>query len=111
MRRLPVTDFGTDVQGIRLYGDKNRQLEPSEVRVAFPGGDVTVARTTTGDYWVHVRVDTEQDVAGETADVAARITDARLDIAGLSTIEADTGDFDNLNLYHLSVRVTAQGSN
>ena len=106
MPKLSVSNFGTDVAGIRLYGDKTRALEPSEVRIAFPGGDVTVARTTAGDYWVHVRVNKDDDVIADEDLVVGHVTDGRFDIEGMSVTDADTGDLAHPDLYHLAVRVT-----
>lgn len=106
MRKLPVSDFGTEAQGIRLYGDPQRQIEPPSVRIAFPGGEVSVERTSTNDYWVHVRVNSQEDVMAEAADIAGKLTDARLDIHGTHTSLVNVGDFNDPNLYHLAVRVS-----
>ena len=106
MKLLKVERFGTEAQGIRLLGDPKIQPEPLHVRVAFPGGDVDVVRCDDGSYWVHIRVDHE---ATDDFDLrmAGELVDARLDIAGMSTAEANTGDFDHPGLYHLAVRVKA----
>jgi hypothetical protein len=106
MHKLPVINFGTDVQGFELYGNPQRQVEPSEVRITFPGGDVTVARTTNNDYWVHVRVNTDTDDTWVAGEAVGHITDARLDSTNRHTSEANVGDFADPNLYHLAVRVT-----
>lgn len=106
MKLLKVERFGTEAQGIRLLGDPTVQPEPLHVRVVFPGGDVDVVRCDDGSYWIHVRVDREgTDDADE--GVEGELVDARLDIAGMSTAEANTGDFDHPGLYHLAVRVKA----
>jgi hypothetical protein len=106
MKLLKIERFGDEVQGIRLQGDPSIRPEPVHVRVVFPGGDVDVVRTTDGDYWVHVRVDSAQDVAAEVADQAGRIVDARLDIRTKHASETDVGDFAHPDLYHLAVRIT-----
>ncbi len=102
MKRLKVIDFGTEVQGIEINGDK-RNPEPESVRVAFPGGDVDIVRTERG-YWVHVRVNKEGD-GDEDMDLA-QITDARLDIIGRHASEVDCGEFNDPGLYHLAVLVS-----
>jgi uncharacterized protein (DUF2252 family) len=106
MKMLKIERFGDEVQGIRLQGDPAIRPEPVHVRVVFPGGDVDVVRTSDGDYWVHVRVDSAQDVATEAAEQAGRIVDARLDIRSKHASETDVGDFAHPDLYHLAVRVT-----
>ena len=108
MKRLCVQTMGAEVQGIRLRGDR-RDPEPTHVRIVFPGGDVDVVRTDDGDYWVHVRVDSEADVAGEAADCAGQLRDARLEIRGKATSDVHVGDFNDSNLYHLAVRVARKG--
>lgn len=105
MRKLTVENFGTEAQGIRLYGDPHKQPEPPSVRIAFPGGEVAVERTTVGDYWVHVRVNTEQYEWRAGDEQIGRLVDARLDIHGKPTSLADVGDFADPMLYHLAVRV------
>jgi len=107
VKRLQVVDFGDTniVQGVRLRGDR-RNPEPESFRVAFPGGDVDVVRTTDGEYWVHVRVDRPgKSVAPPDEAVYGRIVDARLDVLGRHTSDVSVGDFADPELYHLAVRV------
>lgn len=104
MNMLKVERMGDKVQGIRLRGDR-RNPEPDHVRIMFPGGDVDVVRTTDGEYWVHVRVDSPEDVKAESAEVSGRLVDARLDVRGKNASECDAGDFANPGLYHLAVRI------
>lgn len=108
MKTLKVEHMGTAAQGIRLHGDK-RNPEPDHVRIVFPGGDVEVVRTEGGDYWVHVRVDGEQDVIAESAAAVGRLVDARLDVRGKCASTCDAGDFANPDLYHLAVRIARGG--
>jgi len=89
--------------GVQLEGNKAKP-EPIHFRVMFPGGDVDIVRTTDGEYWVHVRRNRPEDVIAGGGKVG-HITDARLDILGMHSAEANTGDFANPNLYHLAVRV------
>jgi hypothetical protein len=109
MKLLKIERMGDEVQGIRLRGDPKVCPEPTHVRIVFPGGDVDVVRTTDGDYWVHVRVDTATDVAAEVADVAGKLVDARLDIRGKHASDCDPGDFRDPDLYHLAVMVARSG--
>lgn len=106
--RLKITKFGESAEGIALSGNP-KSCEPAHVRISFPGGDVEVVRATDGekpDYWVHVRVNKTGHgmfVPGE--DTAASITDARLDQLDKSASDANLGDFNRPELYHLAVRV------
>ena len=74
----------------------------------FPGGDVDVVRTADGDYWVHVRVSSGNDVKEESAEVEGKLVDARLDVRGQHASESDVGDFENPGAYHL-VRWSLRG--
>lgn len=106
MKPLPIIRFGDDVQGVRLCGDKYTRPEPISFRVAFPGGDVEVSRTSVDDYWIHVRVNrpaSGQHIPGETP--TARIVDARVDAHDKhgGTLSAEV--LAEPELYHLAVRV------
>ncbi len=101
--------MGDKVMGVRIMGDK-RAPEVEAFRIAFPWGDVEVIRATDGvpdpDYWVHVRVNREGQghfVPGE--DTAGVIRDARLDQTDRHASDANVGDFERPELYHLAVRV------
>lgn len=104
MKLQRVEQMGEAVQGVRLHGSPQRP-EPIHFRVVFPGGDVDVVRTTDNDYWVHVRVNTPENCILPDSKLA-RITDARLDIDGMSVNAADVGHFDHPALYHMAVRIT-----
>ena len=43
---------------IQVFGDKTKKLEPEHHRIEFPGGSISVDRTTTGEYWAHIYVNT-----------------------------------------------------
>lgn len=70
---------GTDCNRVRiggvteLLGDPKVRIEKPYTIVLFPGGDVEIARTSDGDYWVHVAV------RGDPGQPTGRITRARLD--------------------------------
>ena len=106
MKLLQVERMGDVVQGIRLHGDPKVRPEPEHVRIVFPGGEVDVARTDDGSYWVHVSVNREEDVLTEAAEFAGQLVDARLDVRGKHAADCDAGDFTDPGLYHLAVRVT-----
>lgn len=102
MKRLKVRDFGSKVQGVKLKGNR-KNPEPESFRIAFPGGDVDVVRTTDDEYWVHVRVNTPNKSDADA--VLGKLVDARLDIEGVHAGDTDEGDFSHADLYHLAVRV------
>ena len=111
MKRLKVENFGDKVQGVHLHGDR-RNPEPVTFVVAFPGGSVEVSRTADEQYWVHVHTN-EAGKEAETEDAkhplqAGRICDGRLDLRGKHAGEADGGDIDSPDLYHLAVRVATE---
>lgn len=41
---------------IRVFGDKTKKLEPEHHRIEFPGGSISVDRTTKGEYWAHIQI-------------------------------------------------------
>ncbi len=110
MKKLRVVSFGEEVQGVRLKGDR-RNPEPESFRVAIPGGDVDVVRTTDGEYWVHIRVNKRGDSGGQFDDREfGTIVDARLDIIERHASEVDCGEFADPNLYHVALRVAVEKS-
>lgn len=51
--------FGGKDKLISLLGDKNLKIEDCEHIINFPGGFISVSRTSKNDYWVHVGINTE----------------------------------------------------
>ena len=107
-------EYHDDVAVIRVEGDAKKRPEHAEIRLAFPGGEVSLTRASDADpargYWVHVHVTRPQDgmiIPGET--LLGRISDARLDQHGKSASDVNLGDFESPDLYHLAVRVAAAG--
>jgi len=43
---------------INVFGDKRKKKEPEQHRICFPGGEIHVDRTTDGEYWAHIYVNT-----------------------------------------------------
>lgn len=74
---------GTDCNRVRigdrteLLGDPKIKPEKPHTIIGFPGGDVEIARTEEGNYWVHVAVRKQTD-----GTPAASIIRARIDPAG-----------------------------
>jgi hypothetical protein len=95
---------GAEVQIVRLHGNP-KNPEPVSLRVALPFGDVEITRCSDGTYWVHVRVDSDEDVRGESSDVAGAFQDARIDVRGKHASECAAGDFGHPDAYHVAVRI------
>lgn len=103
---------GADVAVVRVTGNPKNQ-EPTHVRIAFPGGELDLARVNLDpndaskvEYWAHIRVNRKQDVLEAEEGIVGKIVDARLDIVGKHASETDIGDFEAPDLYHLAVRIT-----
>jgi len=106
MAQAKLTKGGSDAFVTHIKGDKLTQAEAATYLTKFPGGHVEISRCTNGDYWIHVHVNrSEFDGEG-----AGRIKDARLDLLGKHAGEANVGDFNSPNLYHLAVRVEKANS-
>ncbi len=65
-----------------LFGDPEIKPEKPHTIIRFPGGDVEIARTSDGDYWVHVAIrhDVANDPGGSLG--RGRIIRARMDHDG-----------------------------
>ncbi len=100
--KLSIERLDDETLGVDLSGDP--QTEPAEFRVAFPGGDVSVVRTSDGEFWVHANC-----ARGEPGALAARrpgrFCRARLDVEGAHAAEMDLGDWENPGLYHVALLV------
>lgn len=112
MKALKVERMGETVQGIRLKGNP-KDPEPESVRIVFPGGDIDLVRCDDGSYWVHVRVDSDEDVkTSDRAKRVGRVVDVRVDYRdhhheAESHVESQLSpvDFGTPGPYHLAVRV------
>lgn len=51
--------FGKAPKKIELKGNKNNP-ESAEHHILFPGGTISVCRTSDGDYWAHIEVYTKE---------------------------------------------------
>jgi len=107
MQRLKVELMGSEVQGVRLYGDPYRQPEPLHFRVCIPGGDVDIVRCTNGGFWVHLRVNHESKrrESLQAGQKVGRIVDARVDHFDKHAGETSPGDINDPAAYHLAARL------
>jgi hypothetical protein len=58
-----------------LLGDPNIKPEKPYTIIAFPGGDVEIARTTDNQYWIHLAVRDGGEVVDARIDLAGRYAD------------------------------------
>jgi hypothetical protein len=100
---LKIEKMGSEVLGVRLFGDKNKP-EPPYFRVVFPFGDIDISRCSDGCYWVHIRRNTADDVIASDTRVEGKIIDGRVDVEGKHASETSCGDLDNENAYHTAIK-------
>jgi hypothetical protein len=105
MNKLTIRKAAPDVQEIVLLGDARRRPEPMHVRLRFPGGELELVRCADGSYWAHVYVATPDNEGWDPNAIMGQLAEARLDIHGEATSQADVGDFEDPGLYHLAVRI------
>lgn len=89
---------------ILLYGNKYKKAESAEHIIKFPGGSISVCRTSNNEYWAHIEVNKGQvleDMHRESAH--GDIIESRLDYEypGRTCIEIP----DMEHLAHLAVRI------
>lgn len=79
---------------IVLKGDK-RKPESAEHRIYFPGGSISVCRTSNNQYWAHIEVYTEGPLLDDTRSSAhGKIECIRIDTTnGVKTYEDETDHF------------------
>jgi hypothetical protein len=108
LKRLKVEQFGDNAQGVNLYGDPKRQLEPEMFMVRFPGGEVEISRCSDGSHWIHVGTRTARNSERGVLNVG-RFIDSRVDCDDKHASETIGGDFVRPETYHVAVRVAARG--
>lgn len=102
---------------IKIFGDKHTKPEPEHHRMEFPGGAICIDRTTDGDYWVHIMVNTN-DMTNREPDFThvgsklGRVVGTRIDFnhseyrRRISQGLAPIPDIDGMHkAQHLAVRI------
>ena len=66
---------------VRIFGDPVRKLEPEHHRIEFPGGTISVDRTSDGLYWAHIAIASRDAVALPTHEGSAvgKVVGSRVD--------------------------------
>lgn len=94
--------MGATSKTIILKGDP-KNPESAEHHIEFPGGSISVCRTSTGDYWAHVHVYNEGPLLDSTMESKhGRIECIRIDTPdGVKTV-------DHQNTDHFAVLITTK---
>lgn len=87
---------------ITLQGDP-RKPESAEHIIIFPGGSISVCRTSNNEYWAHIQVNKGQIIDDTIeASSAGLIIDSRLDY----TAGGDIDEIPNMeSLQHIAIRI------
>ena len=89
----------------RMQGDKTKQLEPPEVFLHFPGGFVGVTRCRDDEYWIHLSLQAIKDKGTGDYITVGKLIDSRIDCKKQHAAEADLGDLNREDLYHVALKV------
>ena len=88
---------------IELFGNKYKKTEAAETIIKFPGGSISVCRTSNNEYWAHIEVNHGQagpDIGGIRETKHGRVVDSRIDYAD------DVVDMPrHQEIQHLAVRI------
>lgn len=89
---------------ITLKGDP-RNPESAEHIILFPGGSISVCRTTDNEYWAHIEVNKDQVIHGATREsMFGEVIDARVDR------ERSVDSLPDLDtVRHIAVRIQTKG--
>ncbi len=87
-----------------LYGDKDRQIEKAYTILEFPGGAIELARTSDGEYWVHVAVN-HPNKAWEGGPASGKIIDARIDLVDAHADAERGAPLMNPDINHIAIRI------
>ena len=91
---------------LKVFGDKTTKLEPEEHRITFPGGEISVSRTSDNKYWAHIVVNNNEHSDESIAETffgskIKTIQSIRIDSksSGSKTVELDN------DVYHFAVKI------
>lgn len=90
---------------VLVEGDKSKRLEPAENIIKFPGGSISVTRTSNNEYWAHIEVN-HSEVLEDTHRESRRgdIVNSRIEYnypANPNIVEIDHHE----NVNHIAVRI------
>ena len=99
-QHLKIKNFGDNVMGVELFGDKKRP-EPATFLVKTPTGIVEISRCTDGSFWFHIAT-LKNNETGEKNQ--SHFIDARIDRINEHTSKVNLGDFGKDDVYHIAVK-------
>jgi len=92
---------------IELKGNPSNP-ESAEHIIKFPGGSISVCRTTNNEYWAHIEVNDAQIDETVRGSMLGEISRARLDYRRPPGEIKTIGDIKDLN--HIAVRIRIKGA-
>ena len=92
-------------QHIYLFGDKNKQPEPAEFTVHFPGGHIIVSRCSDGTYWAHTSIEADKVRAKPSDMIRGKFIEGRIDCTGVAPNKMDIGDLSRDDCHHVALRI------
>ncbi len=96
-----------DHQWFTLYGRKERQQEPKEFSIRFPGGHICVSRCSNGTFWAHISVYNSPDAHPDTdGHERGTFSEGRIDCLGMHAAETDLGSLSRNDCNHVGVRIS-----
>lgn len=96
--------MGRKANVIKLTGDIKNQ-ETSETIIQFPGGSISVCRTTNNEYWAHIEVNHGQVIPDTgRSSKAGEIISSRLDYTNPPNDIRSIG-IDTKRLNHMAVLI------
>lgn len=92
---------------ILLRGDKSHP-ESAEHIIKFPGGSISVCRTSNNEYWAHVEVYQDEIIDDSVRESKnGMVVDSRMDYAYPHNQILNIPNIENLQ--HIAIRIKVQG--
>ena len=94
-----------------IFGDKHKKREPSEHIMNFPGGHISIVRTSNNEYWAHIWVNQGQvlsDVSymSKSGEIVESRLDYSIDIKEMADYSKKTRKIeDTEKLEHIAIRI------
>ncbi|MEM7626542.1 MAG: hypothetical protein AAF333_13180 [Planctomycetota bacterium] len=97
---------------IHLHGDK-RKPESAEHSIKFPGGSISLCRTSDDEYWAHIEVnhgDAGEDIGGPRERKRGEVVHSRVDLDFATDEDGESLPYllnlpDHGRIQHIAVRI------